>query len=326
MENVQVQGSGLISMSSNNNRTVSEDIDLVKNLIERCLQLYMNRDEVEKTLLSRAKIDPYFTTLVWLKLEKENADFFRAYYIRLELKKQIVIFNNLLEHQYRLMKYLVPPKAPLAAMQNGVHPMPVNNLPMGYTVAPQPPIPATGQPNINAMGYSQAVDDFLAPGNFLPALMNGGNDMLIETGTDSVLPVMPPNSGHFPFSSSGTPDIGVDMSALETGFTSDVASSVGPELTHDNGAGNSSDLLRSLDQTNWNFSLSDLTADSSNLGDLGALENYPGSPFLLSSSDINHILLNSQEQGDLVDEFLVDSYSIPGQCPPLDEVMKIDRF
>ena len=35
----------------------------VQNLIERCLQLYMNRDEVVKTLLSRARIDPGFTTL-----------------------------------------------------------------------------------------------------------------------------------------------------------------------------------------------------------------------------------------------------------------------
>lgn len=32
-------------------------------MIERCLQLYMNKDEVVKTLLSRAKIDPGFTTL-----------------------------------------------------------------------------------------------------------------------------------------------------------------------------------------------------------------------------------------------------------------------
>lgn len=32
-------------------------------MIERCLQLYMNRDEVVKTLLNRARIDPGFTTL-----------------------------------------------------------------------------------------------------------------------------------------------------------------------------------------------------------------------------------------------------------------------
>nr|GEW15092.1 hypothetical protein [Tanacetum cinerariifolium] len=46
----------------------SEDCDVlnvnkVENLIERCLQLYMNKDEVVKTLLNRVRIDPGFTTL-----------------------------------------------------------------------------------------------------------------------------------------------------------------------------------------------------------------------------------------------------------------------
>lgn len=63
---------------------------------------------------------------MWQKLEEENADFFRAYYIRLKLKRQILLFNHLLEHQYHLMKYPVPPKLPLAPMQNGIHPMPGN--------------------------------------------------------------------------------------------------------------------------------------------------------------------------------------------------------
>ncbi|GMP43777.1 hypothetical protein CsSME_00013011 [Camellia sinensis var. sinensis] len=117
--------SGSISTSSNDNKKVSrEDIELVQNLIERCLQLYMNRDEVVKTLLNRARIDPGFSNLVWQKLEEENADFFRAYYIRLKLKKQIILFNHLLEHQYHLMKYPIPPKVPLAPIQNGIHPMP----------------------------------------------------------------------------------------------------------------------------------------------------------------------------------------------------------
>ncbi|CAB71100.1 putative protein [Arabidopsis thaliana] len=120
-----IQDSGSVSASSNDSRKVSrQDIELVQNLIERCLQLYMNRDEVVKTLLTRARIDPGFTTLVWQKLEEENADFFRAYYIRLKLKKQIILFNHLLEHQYHLMKYPPgPPKVPLAPIQNGMHPM-----------------------------------------------------------------------------------------------------------------------------------------------------------------------------------------------------------
>ncbi|GJY53304.1 homeobox hemidesmosome 1, partial [Tanacetum coccineum] len=34
-----------------------------KTLIEQCLQLYMNKDEVMKTLLNRARMDPGFTVL-----------------------------------------------------------------------------------------------------------------------------------------------------------------------------------------------------------------------------------------------------------------------
>ncbi|KAH6833850.1 helicase with zinc finger protein [Perilla frutescens var. hirtella] len=341
-----IPDSGSVSASSSDNRKVSrEDIELVQNLIERCLQLYMNKDEVVKTLLNRARIDPGFTTLVWQKLEEENADFFRAYYIRLKLKKQIILFNHLLEHQYNLMKYPVPPKVPLAPMQNGIHSMhvsllfsAVNNLPIGYPVIQHPQVHAAGQPHIDPMGYSASschvVNGVPAPGNFLPVRMNSGNDMVIDTNTADASPIMPPNntmssmsdipvspasvasSGHFPFSASEISGMGVDGSALDTAFTSDVASSVGLQLPPDNGVGNSRDSLRSLAQIPWNFSLSDLTADLSNLGDLGALGNYPGSPFLPSDSDI---LLDSPEQDDIVEEFFVDSDSVPGQCPPSDE-------
>ncbi|XP_018727939.1 uncharacterized protein LOC104442174 isoform X3 [Eucalyptus grandis] len=318
--------SSSISTSSNETKKVSrKDIELVQNLIERCLQLYMNRDEVVKTLLTRARIDPAFTTLgahVWQKLEEENADFFRAYYIRLKLKKQILLFNHLLEHQYHLMKYPVPPKVPLAPMQNGIHPMPVNNLPMGYPVLQQPAIPAPGQPHINPLGCGisscHVVNGVPAPSNYHAMRVNSANDAadassLIPPSSAmssmSEMPVSPTSaasSGHFPFSASEISGLGVDTSALDTAFTSDVASSVGLQLPPDGGPGNSRDSLRSLDQIQWNFSLSDLTADFSNLGDLGALGNYPGSPFLPSDSEI---LLDSPDPDDIVEEFFVD---VPG--------------
>ena len=40
---------------------------------------------------------------VWQKLEEENPEFFKAYYVRLMLKNQINVFNKLLAHQCRLM-------------------------------------------------------------------------------------------------------------------------------------------------------------------------------------------------------------------------------
>ncbi|XP_019164885.1 PREDICTED: uncharacterized protein LOC109161036 isoform X2 [Ipomoea nil] len=328
-----VADSGSVYATGNENRKVSrEDIELVQNLIERCLQLYMNRDEVVKTLLNRARIDPGFTTLVWQKLEEENADFFRAYYIRLKLKKQIILFNHLLEHQYHLMKYPGPPKVPLAPIQNGINTMPVNNLPMGYPVLQQPPVPAAGQPHLDSMGISSChvVNGVPAPSNFHPnpMRMNSGNDMVIETSAPDVSAAAPPSnamssmpdmpvsptqaasSGHFPFTASEISGMGVDTSAIDTAFASD-ASSVGLQLPTDNGTGNSRDFLRSLAQFPWNFSLSDLTADLPNLGDLGALGNDTGSPFFHSDSDI---LLDSPEQDDL-DEFFVDSIPGPGPGP-----------
>lgn len=81
----------------------------------------------------------------------------------------------------------------------------------------------------------------------------------------SEMPVSPTSvasSGHFPFTASEISGMGADASALDTAFTSDVASSVGLQLAPDGGNG----ISRSLDQIQWNFSLSDLTADLPNLG------------------------------------------------------------
>lgn len=78
----------------------------VQNLIERCLQLYMSQKEVVNTLQSKAKIEPGFTKLVWQKLEDQNPDFFKAYYTRLKLKDQIILFNHLLEQQVGMYQKL----------------------------------------------------------------------------------------------------------------------------------------------------------------------------------------------------------------------------
>ncbi|CAA7023100.1 unnamed protein product [Microthlaspi erraticum] len=326
-----IQDAVSVSASSTDSRKVSrQDIELVQNLIERCLQLYMNRDEVVKTLLTRARIDPGFTTLVWQKLEEENAEFFRAYYIRLKLKKQIIMFNHLLEHQSQLMKYPpLPPKIALAPMQNGMHhhPMAPVNMPMGYPVLQHPHMHAPGHPHMDAMGISSChvVNGVPAPANFQPMRMNSANEMVVDTSADdaatpqvnptnscgvsemAVSPASVASSGHFPFAAS---DLAMDSSVLDSGFTSDVGGEGGGGA-----AGSSRDSLRSFDhQIPWNFSLSDLTADLSNLGDLGALGNYPGSPFLPSDSEI---LLDSPEQED-IEEFFVDS--VPGPpCSNSDE-------
>ncbi|PUZ58709.1 hypothetical protein GQ55_5G529400 [Panicum hallii var. hallii] len=309
--------SGSLSVASNDNKKVSrEDIELVQNLIERCLQLYMNKGEVVRTLSTRARIEPGFTTLVWQKLEEENSEFFRAYYIRLKLKRQIILFNHLLQHQYNLMKYPVPSSVPLAPMQNGIHHMPVSNLPMGYPVLQQPIMPAPGQPHIDPMACGMSsghvVNGIPAPGGYHPIRMNSGNDMVVDNGVTeaphagatgsamssemAVSPSSAASSNHAPFTPSEIPGMTMDVSALDSTFGSDVGNAGPLQLGPD---GSSRDSIRSLGQI-WNFSLSDLTADLTSLGDLEALENYTGTPFLPSDSDI---LLDSPDQDDIVEYF-----------------------
>ena len=67
--------------------------------IEACCDM-----QVVYTLQQQAKVEPGFTQLVWQKLEEQNPDFFKAYYTRLKLKDQIVLFNHLLEQQVAMFQ------------------------------------------------------------------------------------------------------------------------------------------------------------------------------------------------------------------------------
>ncbi|XP_041009968.1 uncharacterized protein LOC121254071 [Juglans microcarpa x Juglans regia] len=55
-------------------------IRMVQHLIERCLLLHMSRDQCIKALAEHASIRPLVTLTVWRELQKENKDFFRAYF------------------------------------------------------------------------------------------------------------------------------------------------------------------------------------------------------------------------------------------------------
>ena len=89
---------------SEGRKVSTADIQLVQNLIEKCLQMYLSQREVVSTLHQQAKIEPGFTKLVWQKLEEQNPDFFRAYFTRLKLKDQINLFNHLLEQQVNVVQ------------------------------------------------------------------------------------------------------------------------------------------------------------------------------------------------------------------------------
>ncbi|XP_042461948.1 uncharacterized protein LOC122045688 isoform X1 [Zingiber officinale] len=321
---------GSSSKGINQNKNVCrEDIELVQNLIERCLQLYMNRGEVVRTLSTRAKIEPAFTTLVWKKLEEENSEFFRAYYISLKLKSQINLFNQLLEHQSHLMKSSVLPNTPVAPIHIGMDTKTVNSMPMGYPVLQQTAMPAIGQPHFDATGCAltscHVVHGIPAPVRFLPISINSGKDILMNGGTPEEAvsavpcsiseingsPASVASNNHFPFTPSEISGMALDASGLDATLTSAVASSEEFHLGQDCHIGSSKASLGSLGQL-WNLNLSELTTDLANFGDLGALEDYTGSPFLPSDSDI---LLNSPERDDQVEEYFADPVTVPSAQP-----------
>ncbi|KAI3964377.1 hypothetical protein MKX01_024994 [Papaver californicum] len=57
-------------------------IHMVQHLIEKCLLFHMTKDECMEALSKHANIKPVITSTVWKELEKENKDFFEAYYVR----------------------------------------------------------------------------------------------------------------------------------------------------------------------------------------------------------------------------------------------------
>ncbi|XP_078431614.1 uncharacterized protein LOC144703336 isoform X2 [Wolffia australiana] len=260
-----------------------------------------NLSEVVKILRNRAKIEPGFTSLVWQKLEEENSEFFRAYYTRLLLKKQIILFNNLLEHQCHLLNHPATPKAPLVPAQNGVHLMAVNTVPIGYPVLQQPAMPAAVQPHLDPIGLSacHVVNGVPAQTSFQPIRMNSGNGIAMSSKTEmAVSPSSVASSAPFPFTPSDMTGIGMDSAALDSAFSSHMGMDVSP--------GTSKDPLRSGGQLPWTLSLTDLTADLTNLEDLGPLANYTGSPFLPDAD-----LMLDGDHDDIVEDYFADNINEP---------------
>ncbi|CAM6083899.1 unnamed protein product [Calypogeia fissa] len=260
-----------------------EDIQLVQNLIERCLQLYMNQTEVITTLKYQAKIEPGFTSLVWQKLEEQNPDFFKAYYTRLKVKKQIVLFNHLLVQQVQLlqkMRMYPQANAMVQPMQNGMVPTQMHHMPMGYAMQPGPPNAV--RPHMGA----------------IPIQVSNANLMNGASPTHEYTPPQgsPGSTPMFPFTNMGNPtditgmQMGLNTSMpLDTPFISNdpVQNGIGPLSMSTTEADSTStrESLESLGQLPRNFSLSDLTAELTNSADLGALGSYTGSPFLTPDTE-----------------------------------------
>ncbi|GLT95828.1 hypothetical protein SLE2022_134890 [Rubroshorea leprosula] len=293
-------------------RVSRQDIQLVQNLIERCLQLYMNQKEVVETLLDQAKIEPGFTELVWQKLEEENRDFFKAYYLRLMVKHQIIEFNKLLRQQVELMH---PTGVASISTSNGSHisPMPQNSA----CYAPENTGPALKQedvphsiasslPNVFSNGSSSLHAGMHTtieiPGH--PSRVDAPTAMLSSQGSNMAL-MQGINGGIVksePGFAGSTPYIfGAEGNVLEArppiGDASVASfSSVESSSQPLNEPLLDPDSFGILGQIPRSFSLSDLTADFSQSSDI--LESYPRSPFLATDNDSFFDSREREHQGD----------------------------
>ncbi|KAI3811749.1 hypothetical protein L1987_21478 [Smallanthus sonchifolius] len=300
-------------MSNGEVKKVSpQDLQLVQNLIERCLQLYMSQKEVVSTLLHQAKIEPSFTELVWQKLEEENQDFFKAYHLRLILKDQILKFNKLLQTQAELMNQISPAtSAASVPIPNGSHVPLIHQNSSCYT-----------PDNTQAMKLENMHQSTAAklPGG----LTNGGSSLqsCMQSGVgmprrDDVSPNLLMNQNSNMGIMHGMNGEGIIKSesgyAEEHSFMFNPANNVlerhhvMPEVPISSFIGEESNSkpvnepivdpgapsFGFLGQIPRNFSLSDLTADFSISSDI--LDNYSRSPYLAADTDF----LNPHGNGDI---------------------------
>ncbi|XP_068664360.1 uncharacterized protein [Aristolochia californica] len=290
-------------MSSGEVRRVSrQDIQLVQNLIERCLQLYMNQKEVVETLLDQARIEPGFTELVWQKLEEENREFFKAYHVRLKVKHQIMIFNKLLEQQVELMREICPAGVAASPVSNG----------SSYSSALNQP-PSCFVPELSVQQACEPNNVHHQIGCPPSTLMDGGppvhQNMQTTTGASALAAKMYIVANMHPIQTSQMGVLhGMNGTTIksETGYSNcsaftwnerdgnviDTRNTIGDScVTSFNGSDSNSQPLNEpplldadassfgfLGQIPRNFSLSDLTADFSQSSDI--LGSYSRSPFL----------------------------------------------
>ncbi|XP_042468840.1 uncharacterized protein LOC122051686 isoform X2 [Zingiber officinale] len=285
-------------MSSGEVRKVSrQDIQLVQNLIERCLQLYMNQKEVVDTLSLQANIEPSFTELVWQKLEEENQEFFKAYHVRLILKNQIVVFNKLLEKQVELMRKACPPGVAVLPFSNGSNSLAYHQNPSCYLSQH-----ASTSSRPDSMPYNEEFSNPLVnartsgqPGNCLgndPSILSGHMNAsknvfsshrdsigrISEMGGMTVKSEPIYSNDEFPF--------GNDSTILEPQSLADA--SVGSFSSSELSGQHIHNSLLDMDTSSFgfsqmprNFSFLDLTDDFNHY----ILENYARSPYIPPDSN-----------------------------------------
>ncbi|XP_022848079.1 uncharacterized protein LOC111370539 isoform X3 [Olea europaea var. sylvestris] len=294
-------------MSNKEVRKVSlEDIQLVQNLIERCLQLYMSPKEVVSTLLHHAKIEPGFTELVWQKLETENQRFFEAYYPRLLVKDLILRFNQLLERQVELMRQICPPGVASTPRSNGSQFYSMHNNSAYHTpehagaLKPENLDHAISIiPSVYTNGASSRQPSIQIPVDVVSddmQLAQSSNSGTIKGIDGGIIKSEEGYTGDSPFMFGGDSDLlethnGIGDAPVSS-FSSLVSNS---QPLNENILEGDTNMFGFLGQIPRNFSFSDLTADFSNSTDI--LESYSRSPFLGSDTNFLEPHIKEEQQG-----------------------------
>ncbi|XP_060668840.1 uncharacterized protein LOC107433788 isoform X3 [Ziziphus jujuba] len=292
-------------MSSGSVRRVSrQDIQLVQNLIERCLQLYMNQKEVVDTLLDQAKIEPGFTELVWQKLEEENRDFFKAYYLRLMVKHQIMEFNSLLEQQVRLMRQVHSTGVASIPASNGSHISSLHQNSACY--APEHVGPALKAENMHHGVGSCLNTTFTNGGSSLHPSMHNAVEMSAHAGRiDAPSNVLSSQNTHI----SLMQGINGGIIKSEVGYSGNSPYIFGADNNVIEARPNVGDSsvapFSSVDSNSQSLNESLLDADNASYGFLDIME-YPRSPFLATDAEN---FLDSREREHQVDNKRLDTIS-----------------
>ncbi|ANM69828.1 histidine-tRNA ligase [Arabidopsis thaliana] len=244
----------------------------------------MNQKEVVDTLLEQAKIEPGFTELVWQKLEEENREFFKAYYLRLMVKHQIMEYNELLEQQINHMRQMHPTAGASVRNRNGSHVPPMNQQQLLYErKEPDQSSPNLSSPYLNGgSAINTNIPSYVDFSSHSRRVDPSPNSLSLQATNMPLMQGMIKSETAYqncaPYMYGGEAQSTVGDVTIAS-FSNDSSN----QSLNDPLVDPDAPTFGSLGQIPQNFSLSDLTADFSQSSDI--LESYEGSPFLLADAE-----------------------------------------
>nr|XP_048321848.1 uncharacterized protein LOC107433788 isoform X4 [Ziziphus jujuba var. spinosa] len=222
-------------------------------------------------------------TTVWQKLEEENRDFFKAYYLRLMVKHQIMEFNSLLEQQVRLMRQVHSTGVASIPASNGSHISSLHQNSACY--APEHVGPALKAENMHHGVGSCLNTTFTNGGSSLHPSMHNAVEMSAHAGRiDAPSNVLSSQNSHI----SLMQGINGGIIKSEVGYSGNSPYIFGADNNVIEARPNVGDSsvapFSSVDSNSQSLNESLLDADNASYGFLDIME-YPRSPFLATDAE-----------------------------------------